>query len=119
MFKNYLKIFMRNFQKYKGYSFINISGLTIGMTCTLLIFLWVQNELSFDRYHENSHRIYRINKKSHTGIWAFNIINALAFKEFRGYEFNEELNKIETVEDLLFIPNISYKIEEYDPNYSD
>ena len=60
MFKNYLKIAFRNLKKYKGYSFINISGLVIGITCFILIQLWIKNELSYDKYHEKSGQIYRI-----------------------------------------------------------
>jgi len=60
MIKNYLKIAFRNLQRHKAYSFINISGLAIGMACSILIFLWVQNELSYDRFHTNAPRLYRI-----------------------------------------------------------
>jgi putative ABC transport system permease protein len=60
MIKNYLKVAMRTLRKHKGYSFINISGLAIGMAVCILILLWVQSELSFDRYHENADRIHRL-----------------------------------------------------------
>ncbi len=60
MFKNYLKITWRNIKKNKVYSFINIMGLAIGMASCILIFLWVQDELSFDRFHENADLIYRV-----------------------------------------------------------
>jgi putative ABC transport system permease protein len=60
MIKNYIKIAFRHFKRQKGYSFINIAGLAVGMACCILIFLWVYDELSFDRYHENADRIYRI-----------------------------------------------------------
>ena len=60
MLKNYLAIALRNIRKHKAYSFINISGLAIGLACFLLIMLYVQDELSFDRYHENADNIYRI-----------------------------------------------------------
>ncbi|NOR15208.1 MAG: hypothetical protein GQ544_05855, partial [Candidatus Aminicenantes bacterium] len=60
MFKNYLKIAVRNIRKYKSYSFINIFGLATGMACCLLIALFVQDELSYDRYHEKTDRIYRL-----------------------------------------------------------
>lgn len=60
MFKNYLKISLRNIKKQKAFSFINISGLAIGMACSILILLWVQNELSYDRFHENADNLYRI-----------------------------------------------------------
>ena len=60
MFRNYLKIAYRNIIKYKGYTFINVAGLTIGISCCLLILLYVQDELSFDRFHSKSERIYRV-----------------------------------------------------------
>jgi putative ABC transport system permease protein len=60
MFKNYLRTTFRNTARHKGYSFINLAGLAIGMTCTLLILLWVKDELSYDRFHENGKDIYRI-----------------------------------------------------------
>jgi putative ABC transport system permease protein len=63
MFKNYLKIAFRNLVKYKGYSFINVLGLAIGMACCILILLYVQDELSFDKHHENSDRIFRLSRQ--------------------------------------------------------
>ncbi len=60
MFKSYLKIALRNLRRQKIYSFINIAGLAIGMACAILILLWVQDELTFDRFHENGNRIYRV-----------------------------------------------------------
>ena len=60
MFKNYLKIAWRNLVKNKTYSLINIAGLTIGLTCFILIALYIQFETSFEAHHENSDRIYRI-----------------------------------------------------------
>ncbi len=60
MFKNYLKIALRNLLKQKGYSLINIAGLAIGMSCCLLILMYVMDELSYDRFHEKSDRIYRV-----------------------------------------------------------
>jgi putative ABC transport system permease protein len=47
-------------KKHKGYTFINIAGLAVGIACTILIFLWVKDELSYDRFHENADRIYRV-----------------------------------------------------------
>ena len=60
MFKNYIKIAMRNIRKYRSYSIINIIGLVIGMTCFILIAVYIQWELSFDKYHKNGKDIYRI-----------------------------------------------------------
>jgi putative ABC transport system permease protein len=58
MLKNYLKIALRNFYRHKSYSLINISGLAIGMACCLLITLWVQDELNFERFNENIDNIF-------------------------------------------------------------
>ncbi|MFB0518274.1 MAG: ABC transporter permease, partial [Acidobacteriota bacterium] len=64
MFKNYFKIALRQIKRQKGYSFINISGLAVGMTCVLLILLYVRHELSYDRYHPDAERVYRVAVKS-------------------------------------------------------
>lgn len=60
MFKNYLKIAFRSLKKQKSYSFINIFGLAIGLTCFVLIGLFVQYELSYDTFHQHSYRTYRV-----------------------------------------------------------
>ena len=60
MIWSYLKIALRTFKKHKSYSFINIVGLAIGITCSVLMLLWVQDELSFDRFHINAKEINRI-----------------------------------------------------------
>jgi hypothetical protein len=51
MFKSYLKVAWRNLLRHKAFSSINIVGLAIGMTCSIFILLWVQHELSYDRFH--------------------------------------------------------------------
>lgn len=60
MLKNYFKIAWRNIAKNKVFSFINITGLAIGLTCFTLIALYVSDELSYDRYNEKADRIYRV-----------------------------------------------------------
>ena len=60
MLKNYLKIAVRNIKRNKIYSFINIIGLAVGIACTVLILLWIQDELSYDNFHSKGDRIYRI-----------------------------------------------------------
>jgi putative ABC transport system permease protein len=60
MLWNYLKVTWRNIRRYKGYSFINIVGLAVGLTSCILILLWVQDELSYDRFHTSADDLYRI-----------------------------------------------------------
>ena len=64
MFINYLKVATRNIIKHKGISFINIFGLAVGMTCAILIFLWVQVQLSYDSDQLNKDRIYRLESQT-------------------------------------------------------
>jgi putative ABC transport system permease protein len=60
MFASYLKAAFRNLKKYKGYSFINIFGLAVGIACCILILMWVRDELSFDGFHAKAARLFRI-----------------------------------------------------------
>ena len=76
MFENYFKTAFRNLLHNKIYSFINISGLSMGLACAMLIMLYVQDELSYDRFHRNVNQIYRIDKQQtredgsvHTGSY--------------------------------------------------
>jgi len=68
MLKNYVTIALRNIRRHKGYSFINIAGLAIGMACALLILLWIQDELSYDRFHAKGDDIYRIIVENDQGL---------------------------------------------------
>lgn len=65
MIINYLKIALRNIRRYKGFSFINIAGLAIGLACCLLITIWVLDEWSYDRFHENAPNLYRVEETQH------------------------------------------------------
>ncbi|MBB6612809.1 ABC transporter permease [Pontibacter sp. Tf4] len=60
MIKNYFKMAYRNLLRHKVFSLINISGLALGMTCSILILLWVRDELSFDRFHQDTDNLYRL-----------------------------------------------------------
>jgi putative ABC transport system permease protein len=60
MWINYLKVAFRNFKRHRAFSSINIFGLALGMACCLVVVLFVQEELSYDRFHENSEKIFRI-----------------------------------------------------------
>ncbi|WP_026632280.1 ABC transporter permease [Dyadobacter alkalitolerans] len=65
MLKNYLKIAWRNLLKNKTFSLINILGLALGMACSLLIMLWVQDEIKMDRFHKNDARIFTVMENQH------------------------------------------------------
>jgi putative ABC transport system permease protein len=66
MIRNYFKIAFRNFRRHKTFSAINIGGLALGMTASLLILLWVQDERSIDRFHANGARIYQVLENQQT-----------------------------------------------------
>ncbi|UJH69165.1 ABC transporter permease [Allomuricauda sp. SCSIO 65647] len=74
MFKNYLKIAWRNLLRNKGFSALNILGLSIGLTVTALIVLWINFEIGFDKFHDNDARIYQVyNQYPVDGeIWTWN-----------------------------------------------
>lgn len=65
MIKNYLKIAWRNIWKNKTFSFINIMGLALGMACSLLIMLWVQDELNVDGFHANNKQLYSVYERQY------------------------------------------------------
>jgi len=68
MFKNYFKVAFRNLFRNKGFSIINISGLAVGMASAMLILLWIQNEMSYDQFHEKKDLIYEAwNRASFSG----------------------------------------------------
>src|SRR5215471_18766991 len=60
MLKNFFKIAFRNLWHSKGFSAINIVGLAIGMASAIIILLWIQNEVSYDQFHEKKDRIYQV-----------------------------------------------------------
>ena len=66
MIINYLKLAFRNFNRNKGLSFINILGLAIGMAVCILLLLWVQDELSYDNFHQNGDNLHRVIQ---VGVW--------------------------------------------------
>jgi len=81
MIKNYLKVALRNLFRNKFFSLINIMGLALGMTCSILIILWVQNELNMDGFHKNGPNIYAIIERQYYDnkvIGQYNVPGVLA-----------------------------------------
>ncbi len=70
MIENYFKVAWRNLIQKKSYSLLNLGALAIGMACSILILLWVQNELSYDEFHENSDHMYRLTSDAGGGFHA-------------------------------------------------
>jgi putative ABC transport system permease protein len=67
MIRNFVLVAVRNLRKNKGFSFINITGLALGLTCSLLIFLWVQDERGVDAFHKNGKNLYYIYERNKLG----------------------------------------------------
>jgi putative ABC transport system permease protein len=88
MLRNYFVIALRSLQKNGVYSFINIAGLSIGLTCTILILLWVSNELSWNGFHEKKKNLYRVylNGKGDDAIYTQMAICLPLWEEFKNNE---------------------------------
>ncbi|MEJ2615834.1 MAG: ABC transporter permease [Ignavibacteriaceae bacterium] len=116
MFKNYLKISIRNIYRKKSYSIINVFGLSIGIACSILILLWIRDEMSYDRFHKNSNEIYRVvanegvNHKAATTCGPLagylkdnytDIIKATRYMPYKGSDFKYK-NKILKIKNGVF-----------------
>ena len=85
MIRNYLTIAFRNLRRNKVFSFINIFGLALGLACSMLILLWVQDELTWDRFHPNIDRLYRvyINRPVDNGIYTQDVVQLPLWEELK------------------------------------
>ena len=77
MFQNYLKLAIRHLLKHKSISLLNIAGLSVGIACAALILLWVEDEVSYNAFHEKADRIFRIVEHI-AGVCAHRFERALA-----------------------------------------
>ena len=105
MIRNYFKIAYRNLQRNKAYAFINVLGLALSMTCGILIFTLVNYHLSFDNFHKNSDRIYRIVTEMHMENVSYDRgVPAPLGQVFRNeHSFGEKTARIATFTDRLII----------------
>ncbi|MEX1240248.1 MAG: ABC transporter permease [Cyclobacteriaceae bacterium] len=94
MFRNYFKILLRFLLKQKGFSVINVLGLTIGIACSLLILLYVQDELTYDRFHKDADRIFRVG-------FSGNIQGARAESAQTGLPLAEAIQRIDGVQSTI------------------
>ncbi|MBC3790642.1 ABC transporter permease [Spirosoma utsteinense] len=106
MIRNYFRTAWRNLVKNKFYSFINISGLTVGLAVGILILLWVQDELSFDRFHTQSSSIYRLENWAGTGssrqIWTATVAPIAGFAKRETPEVKDAVRLTENYAYTLF-----------------
>jgi putative ABC transport system permease protein len=102
MFSNYLKIAVRNLNRNKGYAFINIAGLAIGMACCILIVLYIQSELSFDKYHDKADRIYLL--KRH-GIYGGKELTSSSNNALSAGLMKEDFPEVENTVRIGFMPD--------------
>jgi ABC-type antimicrobial peptide transport system permease subunit len=115
MLTNYLKIAWRNLVRNKSYSIINILGLALGMTCGLLIFLLVNYHLSFDNFHPDSARIYRIVTEGHRDIIDYTpAVPSPLGKAFRNdYNFADKVSRIATEGNMTITVRKGKRIEKF------
>lgn len=112
MFKNYLITALRNIKKHKGHSFINILGLAIGLACFILILLYIQYELSYDKYHENNGNIYRIVSEDRGRLY----MNSFKWAQSHpavAYHARQEIPKIQKAVRLLHRNEVPFKIDHH------
>lgn len=97
MFKSYLKAAIRNLSKHKGFSAINILGLSVGLTCCILIGVYINEELSYDKFHKDSDKVYRFTREfmSPDGTTSLHLSRlAPPFSHFLRDFYSEEIQKI-------------------------
>ena len=124
MFKNYLKIALRNLVKNKSFSFINIAGLSIGISVCFIIMLFVQDELSFDRFNKNADRIVRVVFKADINggkIFEANVMPPVATAMKTDYPEVQDATRLQPKSNLkITIGDKSFKDQEMafvDPNF--
>ncbi len=100
MIRNYFKIAWRNLIKYKFISFINLFGLTVGLTCCLLITIYIVNELSYDRYNKNAENIYRVTRSFNNAEGVVSLNLSTVSPPF-GYYFPTDFPEIRKMTRLL------------------
>src|SRR5258705_2275351 len=100
MIKNYFKIAFRNLLKYRFISFINLFRLTVGLTCCLLITVYILNELSYDRYNKNADNIYRVTRSFNNSDGVVSLNLSTISPPF-GYYFPTDFPEIRKMTRLL------------------
>src|SRR5436190_12053023 len=100
MLRNHFKIAWRNLMKYKFISFINLFGLTVGLTCCLLILTYILNELSYDKYNKNAKHVYRVTRTFYSGNGNVSLVLSTISPPF-GYYMPTDFPEIKKMTRLL------------------
>ena len=121
MLKSYLKIAFRNFSKRQVYSIVNIVGLSVALACSLLVYLFVKSEFTYDTFHENHESIYRLNVKSRRGAdgeWReLGGVAAAMAPEFASN--TSEINKYVRLKGALALMKVNEQYSEESFTYAD
>lgn len=113
MFRNYFKVATRNILKHKFYAVINVLGLAIGMSCCLLIYLYVQHELSYDSFHTKADRIYRVVTDIKTPTETINIgVTSAPMAAYMKQDFPE-------VEDMVRLDGAGFLIQKGEKTFQE
>lgn len=113
MYKNYLKVTFRVFNRERLYSLINVSGLALGFTCCLLIYLFITDELSYDRFHADNERIYRVAAAyMRQGQWEPYASNAWRTAELLKNDYTEIEQMVKVMDDYDIIEHGDKRIAE-------
>lgn len=111
MIKNYFKIAWRNLLKYKFISFINLFGLTVGLTCCLLIATYILNELSYDKFNKNAENTYRVTRSFNDKNGVVSLTLSTVAPPF-GYYFPTDFAEIQNMTRLLGNGNTPLKYKD-------
>ena len=107
MIKNYLKTFIRSLKRNKVYSLINIAGLAVGMTCAIILYLYIHHELGYDLHYKNAERIYRVEViSSRNGIDTYHSNTARPYGPALQKDYSE-------VEAMAHIRHVGQQLLEY------
>jgi putative ABC transport system permease protein len=109
MWNNYCKIILRNLIRYKGYTFINIADLTIGITCCFLIILFVMDEMSYDKHFEKADQIYRVGVR---GVVGEQEMNSARTSSMMSETLLEEYPEVIHATRMSHTPNMLVRYEE-------
>ena len=113
MLRNYIKIAFRNMSRDKVYSFINIIGLSVGVACCLLLALYIQHEMTFDKHHQDVGDIYRV-----TSIMGEKFDNRVMRTTSAPivWGIKDEIPEIDVVTRLVNPPGVSQNLMRYENN---